>query len=43
VERAWALVEPVLNDPPPVTYYPAGSWGPPEADALIEPRAWHLH
>jgi glucose-6-phosphate 1-dehydrogenase len=43
VERAWALVEPVLNDLPPVTYYPAGSWGPPEADKLIGPREWHLH
>ena len=43
VERAWALVEPVLNELPPVTYYPAGSWGPPEAEKLIAPRAWHLH
>ncbi len=43
VERAWALVEPVLNDLPPVRYYPAGSWGPPEADTLIAPREWHLH
>jgi glucose-6-phosphate 1-dehydrogenase len=43
VERAWALVEPVLNELPPVTYYPAGSWGPPEADKLIGPREWHLH
>ncbi len=26
----------------PVHTYPAGSWGPPEADKLIAPRAWHL-
>jgi glucose-6-phosphate 1-dehydrogenase len=34
VERGWALVEPVLRDPGPVHPYPAGSWGPPEADRL---------
>ncbi len=42
VERAWQVVQPVLDDPPGVRLYPAGSWGPPEADALIAPRRWHL-
>ena len=42
VKRAWELVDPVINDLPPVTYYAAGSWGPPEAERLISPRAWHL-
>ena len=41
VERAWAIVQPVL-DGLPVCPYPAGTWGPPEADALIAPRQWHL-
>jgi glucose-6-phosphate 1-dehydrogenase len=41
-ERAWAIVEPVLNDPTPTCMYPSGSWGPPEADQLIAPRKWHL-
>ena len=40
VERAWEVVEPVLGALPPVHPYPAGSWGPPEADALIAPRIW---
>jgi glucose-6-phosphate 1-dehydrogenase len=42
VERAWAVVQPVLDSPLPVYPYPAGTWGPPEADALIAPRRWHL-
>jgi glucose-6-phosphate 1-dehydrogenase len=42
-ERAWVVVEPALNDPAPTCMYPAGSWGPREADQLIAPRKWHLH
>jgi glucose-6-phosphate 1-dehydrogenase len=42
VERAWAVVQPVLDDMPPVCPYPAGTWGPKEADDLIAPRRWHL-
>ena len=42
VERAWAVVQPVLDEMPTVRPYPAGSWGPPEADELIAPRIWHL-
>ena len=42
VERAWTVVQPVLNAMPPVCSYPAGSWGPPEADELIAPRTWSL-
>jgi len=41
VERAWELVEPILAEPGPVHLYPAGSWGPKEADELIAPREWH--
>jgi glucose-6-phosphate 1-dehydrogenase len=41
-ERAWVVVEPALNDPAPTCMYPAGSWGPREADQLIAPRKWHL-
>jgi glucose-6-phosphate 1-dehydrogenase len=41
VERAWALVDSVeavwaSQPPPPFPNYAAGSWGPEEADALIE-------
>ncbi len=36
VEAAWAIVDPVLNMPMPLTTYECGSWGPPEAKPLIE-------
>ncbi len=42
IERLWEVSEPVLEDPPPTVIYEPGSWGPPEADALIAPRRWHL-
>jgi glucose-6-phosphate 1-dehydrogenase len=42
VERAWEILQPVLDDPEPVCMYPRGSWGPPEADDLIAPRKWHV-
>jgi glucose-6-phosphate 1-dehydrogenase len=42
VERAWALLMPVLDAPPPVDFYEPGSWGPKEADALLLPRHWHV-
>ena len=42
VERSWMIVQPALDNPAPISPYSAGSWGPPEADKLIAPRAWHL-
>ena len=42
VERAWEILQPILDDPPKVCVYEPGSWGPPEADALVAPRAWHV-
>ena len=42
IERLWEVSAPLLADPPPVLEYEPGSWGPPEADALIAPRRWHL-
>jgi glucose-6-phosphate 1-dehydrogenase len=42
VERAWTLLQPLLENPPPLCFYPAGSWGPPEAERLIEPEKWNL-
>jgi glucose-6-phosphate 1-dehydrogenase len=39
VEAAWRIVDPILEawskDPGPLPQYPAGSKGPPEADALL--------
>ncbi len=42
VERAWAVLAPVLARPSPVELYEPGSWGPGESDALIAPRRWHV-
>jgi glucose-6-phosphate 1-dehydrogenase len=39
VERTWRIVQPALADPGPVFPYERGSWGPPEADALV-PGGW---
>ena len=40
VETAWAWLDPLLKcwaaDPKPPSLYPAGTWGPEAADALIE-------
>jgi glucose-6-phosphate 1-dehydrogenase len=42
VERAWEVIAPVLENPPPVHFYEPGMWGPVEADELILPRHWHV-
>jgi glucose-6-phosphate 1-dehydrogenase len=40
IETAWAWLDPLLQrwarDPRPPHFYPAGTWGPEEADTLIE-------
>ena len=47
VEAAWSLVDPILdtwkNVRPEFPNYPAGSWGPAEADELIERDGRHWH
>ena len=48
VEEAWAFIDIIENawaakkDAPPLFFYPAGSWGPEEADGLLarDGRAW---
>ncbi len=49
IETAWQLMDPILQgweqtDTPPLVFYPRGSWGPPEADALLarEGHVWRL-
>ena len=34
IDRAWAIVEPALSDPPALHHYPRGTWGPTEAERL---------
>ena len=43
VEQAWRIVEPILTECSQPYEYEAGSWGPPEADRLIEGQGdrWH--
>jgi glucose-6-phosphate 1-dehydrogenase len=42
VEERWRVMQPLLDSPPPVHPYAKGSWGPPEADALIAGHGrWH--
>ena len=36
VEEAWRIVDPILGDATPVHEYEPGTWGPPQADALIQ-------
>jgi glucose-6-phosphate 1-dehydrogenase len=42
IERIWEIATPVLESPPPLHSYPAGSWGPEAAHDLIAPRRWRL-
>jgi glucose-6-phosphate 1-dehydrogenase len=37
VEQAWRIVDPMLGQAVPVHDYPPGTWGPPQASALIAP------
>jgi glucose-6-phosphate 1-dehydrogenase len=42
IELLWERSIPLLQDPPPVQRYPAGSWGPPAIHDLIAPHHWRL-
>jgi glucose-6-phosphate 1-dehydrogenase len=42
VEETWRVVQPLLDNPPPVHKYAQGSWGPQEATALVRGYSdWH--
>jgi len=42
VEETWRIVQPLLDQPPPVRTYPTGSWGPKEAADLVRGfTVWH--
>jgi glucose-6-phosphate 1-dehydrogenase len=40
VDASWKIVDAILKNPPPLRFYPAGTW--PSAEALISPDDWHL-
>jgi glucose-6-phosphate 1-dehydrogenase len=37
VEEEWRIMQPLLDNPPPVHPYQPGTWGPVEADQLVAP------
>ena len=39
VEETWRIVQPLLDDPPPVEPYAQGSWGPASGDRLLAGHA----
>jgi glucose-6-phosphate 1-dehydrogenase len=42
VEEAWRVLQPLLDNPPPVQPYAKGSWGPDAADRLVAGHGrWH--
>src|SRR5712692_9503306 len=42
VEAAWSVVDPVLGSVTPVYEYAPNTWGPPEADRIVEgDGGWH--
>jgi len=42
VEAAWSVVDPVLGNVTPVYEYAPNTWGPPEADRIVEgDGGWH--
>ena len=42
VEEQWRIMQPLLDTPPPVHPYAPGTWGPKEADDLVEGFGrWH--
>jgi glucose-6-phosphate 1-dehydrogenase len=40
IEEAWRIVDPVLGDSVPLQMYEPGTWGPPEARALVAGDDW---
>jgi len=42
VEAAWAIVDPLLRNATAPVEYPPASWGPPQAERLLQgPCGWH--
>jgi glucose-6-phosphate 1-dehydrogenase len=41
VEEAWRIVDPAIRASTPIHEYAPGTWGPPEAEALV-PGGWYV-
>ncbi len=42
IERLWEVSAPVLESPPPIEFYPQGTWGPYSIERIIAPHRWTL-
>jgi glucose-6-phosphate 1-dehydrogenase len=42
IERLWEVATPLLEHPPPVEFYPKGSWGPDSIERIVAPNKWCL-
>jgi glucose-6-phosphate 1-dehydrogenase len=42
IERLWEVSTRLLDNPPPVRIYAAGSWGPQSIYQLVAPHSWRL-
>ena len=42
VQEAWRIVQPALDHPAPIHFYPRGSWGPQEQQEVVGHHHWHL-
>lgn len=41
VDEAWRIVDPVLQSDGPLYQYDPHTWGPPEADRIVDCQGWH--
>jgi glucose-6-phosphate 1-dehydrogenase len=41
VDEAWRIVDPVLQSDGPVYQYDPHTWGPAEADRIVDCQGWH--
>jgi glucose-6-phosphate 1-dehydrogenase len=42
IDETWRIVQPIIDNPPPVEPYDRGSWGPESAKSLVRGfGAWH--
>jgi glucose-6-phosphate 1-dehydrogenase len=43
IEETWRIVQPLLDDPPPVEPYAPGSWGPEDCEDLVAAHGGWVH
>jgi glucose-6-phosphate 1-dehydrogenase len=43
IEETWRIVQPLIDDPPPVERYAPGSWGPEDCEDLVAAHGGWVH